>query len=118
MEGKAFNSDNTPSDELKLGGNIVLSGFSLEPSEMIVVKKISGHYAKKISEKTDYQELRIMLKQKQKVKSFLHEISVNVKTSQGILTSESQDKNLYSALSDGLEKIYNQAEHKERTARQ
>ena len=62
-------ADERDNDELKLGGNIVLVGFSLEPAEMIVVKKIIGNYAKKIGEKIDYKEIKISLKQIQKAQS-------------------------------------------------
>lgn len=104
------NAIKSETDE-QLGGNIVLSGFSLEPIEMIVVKKIAGTYAKKISEKIQYQELKITLKQAEKNKMFLHTIHVQVKAGRGI-ESISEHKNLYSALSDALEKAYAQAEHK------
>ena len=105
-------------NELELGGNILLAGFSLEPSEMIVVKKIVGHYAKKISEKTDYQDIKITLKKVEKAKSFLHEVSVSAKTGKKILASEITHRNLYSALSSALDKVYVEAEHLARTARQ
>jgi len=111
-KGKDPNSRDSDSEELKLGGNIVLVGFSLDPAEMIVVKKIVGHYAKKISEQTAYSELKVRLRQSKKTKSFLHELDVDVFTSGGILTSNAEDKNLYSGLSDALEKVYNQAQHK------
>lgn len=120
MEAGAKGKDPNDSEniEVKLGGNILLSGFSLEPVEMIVVKKIIGNYVKKISEKTDYQDIKITLKKTQKVKLFLHEISVSVKTSKAILAADSINNNLYTALSEALGKVYSQAEHKERTSRQ
>ncbi len=100
--------------EEKLGGNITLSGFNLEPIEMVVIKKIIGTYAKKISEKTEYNEIKVTLKQTQKEKYFLHEIKVFAETKQGILTSSSENKSLYSALSEALDRVYSQAEHKDR----
>ena len=111
-------NDSESSEELKLGGDIILVGFSLEPTEMIVAKKIIGNYVRKISEKTDYQDIKITLKKTQKAQSFLHEIEVNVKTNKGILAADTVNNNLYTALSEALEKTYNQAEHKERTSRQ
>lgn len=120
-KGKDTNSKkskDSESSELKLGGNIALAGFSLEPIEMIVVKKIIGHYVKKISEKIDYHDVKITLKEKAKAKSFLHEVNVSAKTSKGILAANSINNNLYTALSEALEKVYSQAEHEERTARQ
>jgi ribosome-associated translation inhibitor RaiA len=115
-KGKDLN--NSEDTEMRLGGNITLSGFSLEPAEMIVVKKIVGHYAKKISEKIDYQEIKITLKKTRKMKNFLHEISASIKTNKGILAADTVNNNLYTSLSDALDKAYNQAERKERTARQ
>ena len=112
MESTEGKDPNSNSNELKLGGNILLSGFSLEPIEMIVVKKIVGHYAKKIGEKTSYKEIRVRLRQAQKNQSFLHGININVPLDKGTLTCEVEDKNLYSGLSSALEKIYSQAEHK------
>ncbi len=113
-KGKDPNSRNSKGEELKLGGNIVLVGFSLDSAEMIIVKKIVGHYAKKISEKTEYSQIKVTLKQSQKQQSVLHKIDVNVETSEGVLTSDKEDRNLYSGLSGALEKAYNQATHKEK----
>lgn len=108
------NNKSNKEKEEKLGGDITLSGFNLEPIEMVVIKKIIGTYAKKISEKTDYNELKVTLKQTQKEKYFLHEIKAFAETKHGILTSNSENKSLYSALSEALDKIYSQAEHKDR----
>lgn len=110
--------DSSENTEIKLGGNISLSGFSLEPIEMIVVKKIIGNHAKKISEKINYQDIKITLKKTKKMKSFLHEISASIKTDQGVIAADASNNNLYTALSEALNKVYNQAEHKERTSRQ
>lgn len=118
VKTKGEDPNSGPNEELKLGGNIILAGFSLEPIEMIVVKKIIGNYVKKISEKTDYQDIKITLRQTEKAQSFLHEVEVSAKTSAGILAAEAINHNLYTALSEALEKVYNQAEHKERTSRQ
>lgn len=110
-KGKDPNSCDSENYELKLGGNIVLVGFSLDPAEMVIVKKIAGHYAKKISEQTEYSELKITLKQSQKQQSFLHELSVRVMAGKSVLKANKQDKNIYSGLSDALEDIYNQSLH-------
>ena len=112
MEVKTKGKDSEVS-MLRLGGKIVLVGFSLEPIEMIVVKKIIGTYAKKINEHLPYQELKITLRKTKKEKSFLHEINVNVKTEKGNLVSDIAEKNLYTALSEALNKTKHQAEHKE-----
>jgi len=116
MEVKAKGKDPNGSaekvkSEERLGGNITLSGFSLEPIEMIVVRKIAGTYAKKISEKISYEELKITLKSAEKNKMFLHTIHVQVKAGRGIEAS-AEHKNLYTALSEALDKVYAQTEHK------
>ena len=47
---------------MKLGGNIVLDGCdNLEPATLIVLKKMVGNYARKISEKNAFDELKINL---------------------------------------------------------
>ena len=116
MEVKAKGKDPNGSaekvkSEERLGGNITLSGFSLEPIEMIVVRKIAGTYAKKISEKISYEELKITLKSAEKNKMFLHTIHVQVKAGRGIEAS-AEHKNLYTTLSEALDKVYAQTEHK------
>jgi len=115
---KSNSEESKENNGLQLGGNILLVGFSLEPSEMIVVKKIVGHYAKKISEKISYEEIKITLKQTEKAKLFIHEIAAKVNAGKSILAADTTNHNLYTALSEALEKVYSQAEHKERTARQ
>ncbi len=111
-KGKDPNSRSSDNGEVKLGGDIILMGFSLDPAEMIVVKKIVGHYANKIGEKTSYNEIKVRLRQHQKNKSFLHEITAHISTNKGELISNIEDKNLYSALSGALDKVYNQVENK------
>tara|TARA_Y100000310_G_C20465434_1_gene707389 strand:- start:265 stop:621 length:357 start_codon:yes stop_codon:yes gene_type:complete len=113
-KGKDPNSeDHKETGDQKLGGNIVLSGFSLESIEMIVIRKIVGTYAKKISEKIDYQELKVTLKTTRKQKMSLHEVHVQIKAEKEI-ESNAEHKNLYTALSEALDKAYEQAESKEK----
>lgn len=49
---------------LQLGGNIELSGFGeLEPGVMIVLKKIIGNYARKMSDKCrNFEKLSLTMK--------------------------------------------------------
>ena len=47
---------------IKLGGNITLDNFEyVDPSTLVVIKKMVGNYAKKISDKTIYTELIVKL---------------------------------------------------------
>ncbi|MEK6907081.1 MAG: hypothetical protein AABW45_00995, partial [Nanoarchaeota archaeon] len=52
-------------DTLQLGGNISLAGFKeLEPAKMVVIKKITGNYVKKMMEKTNkFESLHLHLKE-------------------------------------------------------
>ena len=108
-KGKDLNSEANKSNDKE---NIRLIGFSLEPVDMIVVKKIVGNYAKKISKNVTYQELKINLKQTQKNKSFLHEINVKVRAGGNVLVASSTNNNLYAALSEALDKVFEQASNK------
>ncbi|MBI5148366.1 hypothetical protein HZA33_01675 [Candidatus Pacearchaeota archaeon] len=113
--------------EDKLGGNISLINFGvLEPAELIVVKKIVGTYVKKLSERANYKSLKLRLKQSEHGKSFLHEIDAEaiIVASQSedgkniVLSSSANDRSLFSALSEVLEKIISQTEHTSRSTKQ
>ncbi len=89
---------------MKLGGNIELEGFdSLEPAQLIVVKKIVGSNAKKISEGiTPFDNLSITLQENQP----------DQKTIKGKITvkgtdheAEASDKNLFFALNTLFTKL-------------
>lgn len=113
-------------DEKRIGGSIALVGFGiLQPVELIVVKKIVGNYVRKITEVANYKELRLRLKQHQHAKSFLHEIEAEAVITKGqdsgknlVLAAKSTQHNLYTALSEALEKIYAEALHHERSAKE
>ncbi len=113
--------------EETLGGNITLIGFKLEPMEIAVVKKIVGNCVRKLIEKADYKSLKLRLKQHQHGKSFLHEVgaeavvtSLSGKHEGGnrILSSTVSDYNLFTALSNVLENILAEAEHRIRHAKE
>lgn len=109
----------TDAIEEQLGGDITLVNFKLEPSEMIIIKKIVGNYAKKLSEKSKYKELKLRLKQREHGKGFLHEITAEAiiaRDREGgkdiILSSSMQDYNLFSALAEVMGKLLSEAESK------
>lgn len=81
---------------IELGGNIKLIGFKdIEPAKLVVVKKITGNYAKTISEKVGgIKELSVELKGT--------EVKANLKYQDKTLTSESIDKNMFFALDKAL----------------
>jgi hypothetical protein len=119
------NMQNSSLEEKKIGGNIALIGFSiLQPIELVVIKKITGNYVKKISEIADYKELKLRLKQHKHGKSFLNELECEtIITTKGtnkdiILAAKSEQYNIYSALADVLSKVYAEALHHKRLSKE
>lgn len=105
--------------ETKLGGEISLLGFdSLEPVELIVVKKIVGNYVRKLSARASYDSLRLELKQHRKGKSFMHEINAQLLVNGGRFGASVTEWNLYACLTKLLEKVLAEAMHKKRSAKE
>lgn len=124
-------TSNSEGNSKKIGGNITFVDFKLEPAELVVVRKITGNYVKKISEVSNYKELKLRLKKREHGKAFLYEIEAEAVITHGKKTAEKTykgknvmlnatvaDYNLFSALSAVLEKIFNEASHKSRTTRE
>lgn len=99
-------------------GKVLLVGFELESEEKSLVNRTLERYLRKIEEKTSYQELRLNLKKSAHGKTFMHEIQGSMITGKRRTTSNATGYNLYKVLSEVLEKILNEIEHKERTSRQ
>ena len=101
----------------KAKGKVLLSGFSLDPAEKAIVDNLIRNYQNKIAERMEFEEIKLRLRKSKHGKTFLHEI-------QGTLIAGKQfnakviDYNLFSAIAEAFEKLMNEAEHKERTARQ
>lgn len=98
-------------DTMELGGNIELSGFSnVDRSNMVIVKKIVGSYAKKFYEHgTQTEKISVHLK------GVHHEqgpgkFEVHAKALIGgkPVTSETVNNNLFFALDEALKKVENQ----------
>ncbi len=90
----------------KLGGNIALVGFEiLDPSELIVVKKIVGNYVRKMGNNGEYQEMRITLQQHPHGKSFKHELTALAIFKEGRFNSNAMEWNIYNALAQVCDKI-------------
>ena len=96
--------------DLTLGGNIVLSGFSVVDSgSMVIVKKIVGTYAKKLSEAhTDFEQLKIHVKPVHKAgegpaKKF--EIHAHVSIGGKVHVAEVTDNNLFMVLDKAIKKV-------------
>jgi len=84
---------------IKLGGNIVLDGCDdLEPATLIILKKMVGNYARKISEKNTFDELRINLQNDDNN----YKLEVQLKTKEGENVKAVEDNNLFFALNNVL----------------
>ncbi len=91
-------------DMMQLGGNISLAGFKdLEPAKMIVVKKITGNYVKKMQEKSNkFESLHLHLKP---IHASKFELQAKVMVNGQPFNSEVTDFNLFFALDKALAKI-------------
>ena len=98
-------------EEIKLGGSIELSGFrSIDSSSMIVIKKIIGNYAKRITELTKkLEKLHITLKPiHEREKSEKYEVHAKIIDGGKVYASEITDRNLFVAIDGVLKKIINE----------
>jgi hypothetical protein len=84
-------------DLMQLGGNISLNGFKeLEPAKMIVVKKITGNYVKKMQDKVkNFESINLHLKQ---VHTSKFELQAKAIVNGQSFNSEITDFNLFFAL--------------------
>ena len=95
-------------DDLRLGGNIQLTGFrEIDSSSMIVIKKIVGNYTKRIAELTEKLEiLHMTLKPiHEREKSEKYEVHAKVVDNGKVYASETTNRNLFVAVDDVLKKI-------------
>ena len=99
------------SDDIALGGNIQLTGFrDIDSSSMIVLKKIIGNHARRISELTKKMEiLHITLKPvHQREKSEKYEVHAMIVDDGKVFASEITERNLFVAVDTVLKKIVNE----------
>lgn len=97
----------------RLGGNIELTGFrDIDSSSMVVLKKIIGNHARKISEHAEKMEnLHITLKPiHEREKSEKYEVHVKARDNGKIYASEMVDRNLFVAVDSALQKIIREME--------
>ena len=93
---------------IELGGNITLSGFKeLEKDSMIVVKKIVGNYAKKLTEINDkFEHLTVYLKSIHETPaSKKFEIKTKAIFEGKPYNTENVERNLFLALDTALKKL-------------
>lgn len=97
--------------EKELGGNIVLSDFNLDKQELIVAKKIAGKYAEKIRHFTEYQELKLEMKEHQRERRKFG-IRALLTFDGGKAVAEEEGDNAFVILDEVLRKILAEVEHK------
>lgn len=96
---------------IELGGNIKLVGFNeLEPVKLIVVKKMVGTYAKKISEQVQgFQELSLHMKpiheNPEKEGNMKYELQAKLIIDGKPHNSETTDFNLFFAIDKVLARL-------------
>ena len=93
---------------IELGGNITLAGFKdIDKAELVVVKKIVGSYARKMSDSVSgFENLTVTLKIVHKTEgSEKYEVHGKAMVSGKPAASETTERNLFVALDDVLKKV-------------
>lgn len=97
---------------IELGGNITLSGFKeVGFSELIVVKKMVGNYARKISEKLGgFDNLTLTVKPIHQTSedSFKYELHGKLIHKGKVYTTEITEFNLFIAIDEAMKNIESQ----------
>ena len=95
-------------DDLKLGGNIELSGFKVvSRAEMVVVKKIVGSYARKFSDNvTGYESLKLNVKEVHKSEgSGKYEVHAMLSYNGKVESTEITERNIFVCVDSVLKKL-------------
>ena len=103
-------------DDIELGGNIKLVGFKeISRAELVVVKKIVGSYARKLSDSLEgIHEIKVTLKPVHKTEgSEKFELHSSVHADVGHFEAEIIERNLFVGLDAVLHKV---SEHAFRAA--
>jgi ribosome-associated translation inhibitor RaiA len=98
-------------DKLELGGSIELSGFSsLDGGVMIVLKKIVGNWAAKLSDKSkSFERLSLTMKiVHAKEKSEIYELHCKLIDNGKVFASSAENRNLFLAIDSALKKVQNE----------
>lgn len=101
-------------ESVSLGGNIELVGFKqVSLADVVVVKKLVGHYTRKIQEHSqNFEKIQISLKEIHKIDdNSKHEIHVKVLEGGKSFHTEVVDKNIFIALDSALKKILAEVTH-------
>ena len=95
-------------DTLELGGNIQLTGFSeLDGGQMVVLKKIVGNYARRLSDKAkNFQQLSLTMKKVHETEqSKIYELNAKLMDNGQPIIGSTSDRNLFVALDTVLKKV-------------
>ncbi len=98
-------------DNVQLGGNIQLSGFrDIDGASMVVLKKIIGNYARRLSELSGkFESLHVTMKPVHETeKSEKYEIHARLIDNGKPFVSEVVERNLFIAVDSALKKIVNE----------
>jgi hypothetical protein len=98
-------------DTQLLGGNIELIGFrEIDPSSLIVFKKILGNYARKFRDRCDgFEKLSLRVKTVHATEnSVKYELRTTLVNDGRVYASALTDRNLFFVLDKGLKKIENE----------
>jgi ribosome-associated translation inhibitor RaiA len=101
-------------EAVSLGGNIELVGFKqVSMADVVVVKKLVGHYTRKIQEHSqNFEKVQISLKEIHKIdNNAKHEIHVKAIDAGKAFSSEVVDKNIFIALDEALKKVLAEITH-------
>ena len=107
-QGSATAEQNSKQGYIELGGNIELRGFSeLDGSTMIVIKKIVGSYARKMSDTVNKFEKLILTMKKvhEREKSEKYELHAKMIANGNVTASEVTERNLFFAVDSALKKV-------------
>ena len=103
-------------DTMELGGNISLSGFSnLDFTELIVVKKMVGQYARRLSDSTP-AFTRLTIHRKEVHGTSKIEVMVKAEVESKEYVSESVGHNLFVVLDECLKHVQTQVQKHLETA--
>ena len=97
-------------DNMQLGGNIELSGFrDIDGASMVVLKKIVGNYARRMSDLSRFEKLHVTMKPVHETeKSEKYEIHAKLTRNGKPFVSEVVERNLFVAVDNALKKIVNE----------
>ena len=96
---------------IELGGNITLVGFKeLGYAEFVVIKKVVGNYARKISDKLEFSNLTLTLKPIHKIGDEIskYEIKGKLEIDGTMYNAEVVEYNLFVGIDNLLKKLMTQ----------